>query len=82
MAEVNVNFYLKRNEKKADRIVPAPGRIRIGKSMVPFCTKVSDTCHRAPAAMVFLPYFLSNRCDNNKFASKKSRFIGSDSDGS
>ncbi len=39
--EVKVNFYLKRNEEKADGTVPVLGRIRIGKSMVQFSAKVS-----------------------------------------
>jgi hypothetical protein len=34
MTEVKVNFYLKRNEEKADGTVPVIGCIRIGKSMV------------------------------------------------
>ncbi|GHT28706.1 hypothetical protein AGMMS49574_03550 [Bacteroidia bacterium] len=41
MTEVKVNFYLKRNEEKADGTVPVLGRIRIGKSMVQFSAKVS-----------------------------------------
>lgn len=41
MNEVKVNFYLKRNEEKADGTVPVLGRIRIGKSMVQFSAKVS-----------------------------------------
>jgi hypothetical protein len=41
MTEVKVNFYLKRNEEKADGTVPILGRIRIGKSMVQFSAKVS-----------------------------------------
>ncbi|GHV49810.1 tyrosine recombinase [Bacteroidia bacterium] len=41
MTDVKVNFYLKRNEEKADGTVPVLGRIRIGKSMVQFSAKVS-----------------------------------------
>jgi hypothetical protein len=41
MTEVKVNFYLKRNEEKADGTVPVLGRIRIGKSMVQFSAKTS-----------------------------------------
>ncbi|GHU54654.1 tyrosine recombinase [Bacteroidia bacterium] len=41
MTEVKVNFYLKRNEEKADGTVPVLGCIRIGKSMVQFSAKVS-----------------------------------------
>lgn len=41
MNEVKVNFYLKRNEEKADGTVPVLGRIHIGKSMVQFSAKVS-----------------------------------------
>ena len=41
MTEVKVNFYLKRNEEKADGTVPILGRIRLGKSMVQFSSKVS-----------------------------------------
>ncbi len=41
MTEVKVNFYLKRNEVKADGTVPVLGRIRIGKSMVQFSAKTS-----------------------------------------
>lgn len=41
MTEVKVNFYLKRNEVKADGTVPVLGRIRIGKSMVQFSAKTN-----------------------------------------
>jgi len=41
MTEVKVNFYLKRNEEKADGTVPVLGRIRLGKSMVQFSARVS-----------------------------------------
>lgn len=40
MEELKVTFYLKKNEKRADGTVPILGRIRIGKSMVQFSTKV------------------------------------------
>jgi integrase len=41
MSNVKVNFYLKRNEEKADGTIPVLGRIRIGKSMVQFSAKTS-----------------------------------------
>jgi site-specific recombinase XerD len=41
MTEMKVNFYLKRNEEKADGTVPILGRISVGKSMVQFSAKVS-----------------------------------------
>ncbi|MDR2005426.1 MAG: hypothetical protein LBQ74_20575 [Prevotella sp.] len=41
MSEVKVNFYLKRNEERADGMIPILGRIRIEKSMVQFSAKVS-----------------------------------------
>ena len=40
MNELKVTFYLKKNEERADGTVPVLGRIRIGKSMVQFSTKV------------------------------------------
>ncbi len=40
MEELKVTFYLKKNEERADGTVPVLGRIRIGKSMVQFSTKV------------------------------------------
>lgn len=40
MNELKVTFYLKKNEKRADGTVPVLRRIRIGKSMVQFSTKV------------------------------------------
>ena len=40
MDELNVTFYLKKNEERADGTMPILGRIRIGKSMVQFSTKV------------------------------------------
>lgn len=40
MEELKVMFYLKKNEERADGTVPILGRIRIGKSMVQFSTKV------------------------------------------
>lgn len=40
MEELKVTFYLKKNEERADGTVPILGRIRIGKSMVQFSTKV------------------------------------------
>ena len=40
MNELKVTFYLKKNEERADGTVPILGRIRIGKSMVQFSTKV------------------------------------------
>lgn len=40
MDELKVTFYLKKNEERADRTMPILGRIRIGKSMVQFSTKV------------------------------------------
>ena len=40
MEELKVAFYLKKNEERADGTVPVLGRIRIGKSMVQFSTKV------------------------------------------
>ena len=40
MEELKVTFYLKKNEERADEMVPILGRIRIGKSMVQFSTKV------------------------------------------
>ena len=40
MNELKVTFYLKKNEKRADGTVPVLGRIRIGKSMVQFSTKI------------------------------------------
>jgi len=41
MSDVKVNFYLKRNEERADGTIPILGRIRIEKSMVQFSAKVS-----------------------------------------
>ena len=40
MNELKVTFYLKKNEERADGTMPILGRIRIGKSMVQFSTKV------------------------------------------
>lgn len=40
MDELKVTFYLKKNERRTDGTVPILGRIRIGKSMVQFSTKV------------------------------------------
>lgn len=40
MNELKVTFYLKKNEGRADGTMPILGRIRIGKSMVQFSTKV------------------------------------------
>lgn len=40
MEELKVTFYLKKNEERADGTVPILGRIRIGKSMVQFSTKM------------------------------------------
>lgn len=40
MDELKVTFYLKKNEERADGTMPILGRIRIGKSMVQFITKV------------------------------------------
>ena len=40
MEELKVTFYLKKNEERADGTMPILGRIRIGKSMVQFSTKV------------------------------------------
>ena len=40
MDELKVTFYLKKNEERADGTMPILGRIRIGKSMVQFSTKV------------------------------------------
>ncbi len=40
MNELKVNFYLKKNETRADGTVPVLGRIQIGKSMVHFSAKV------------------------------------------
>ena len=41
MKNVKVKFYLKRNEEKVDGTVLVLGRIRIGESMVQFCSKVN-----------------------------------------
>lgn len=41
MSEVKVSFDLKRNEERADGMIPILGRIRIGKSMVQFSAKIS-----------------------------------------
>ena len=40
MNELKVTFYLKKNEERTDGTIPILGRIRIGKSMVQFSTKV------------------------------------------
>ena len=40
MNELKVTFYLKKNEERVDGTMPILGRIRIGKSMVQFSTKV------------------------------------------
>ncbi len=40
MSELKVTFYLKKNEEKTDGTMLILGRIRIGKSMVQFSTKV------------------------------------------
>jgi Site-specific recombinase XerD len=41
MENVKVNFYLRRNEKSNSKTMPILGRIRIGNSMVQFCSKVN-----------------------------------------
>lgn len=43
MNELKVIFYLKKNEERADGTMLVLGRIRIGKSMVQFSTKVYVT---------------------------------------